>query len=76
MKGLGRNAETWVDADPVWMVIASLAWLWGVEGLRPDRWDVAARSYAWPDPQSSSQDRADPQHEVARGVAKSSSMTH
>jgi small multidrug resistance family-3 protein len=21
-------------------IIASLAWLWGVEGLRPDRWDV------------------------------------
>jgi small multidrug resistance family-3 protein len=22
-------------------IVASLAWLWGVEGLRPDRWDVA-----------------------------------
>jgi small multidrug resistance family-3 protein len=21
-------------------IVASLAWLWGVEGLRPDRWDV------------------------------------
>ena|SRR5688572_31365988 len=21
-------------------IAASLAWLWGVEGLRPDRWDV------------------------------------
>jgi small multidrug resistance family-3 protein len=21
-------------------IFASLAWLWGVEGLRPDRWDV------------------------------------
>lgn len=22
-------------------IAASLAWMWGVEGLRPDRWDVA-----------------------------------
>jgi small multidrug resistance family-3 protein len=22
-------------------IVASLAWLWSVEGLRPDRWDVA-----------------------------------
>ena len=22
-------------------IAASLAWLWGIEGLRPDRWDVA-----------------------------------
>jgi small multidrug resistance family-3 protein len=22
-------------------IIASLMWLWGVEGLRPDRWDAA-----------------------------------
>jgi small multidrug resistance family-3 protein len=22
-------------------IVASLAWLWGVEGLRPDRWDLA-----------------------------------
>jgi len=22
-------------------IVASLAWLWAVEGLRPDRWDVA-----------------------------------
>jgi len=21
-------------------IVASLAWLWGVEGLRPDRWDA------------------------------------
>lgn len=21
-------------------IVASLAWLWGIEGLRPDRWDV------------------------------------
>ena len=21
-------------------IVASLAWLWGVEGLRPDRWDL------------------------------------
>jgi small multidrug resistance family-3 protein len=21
-------------------ILASLAWMWGVEGLRPDRWDV------------------------------------
>jgi small multidrug resistance family-3 protein len=21
-------------------IVASLAWLWGVEGVRPDRWDV------------------------------------
>lgn len=22
-------------------ICASLAWMWGVEGLRPDRWDIA-----------------------------------
>ncbi|MEP9352158.1 YnfA family protein [Xanthobacter sp. KR7-65] len=22
-------------------IVASLAWLWGVEGVRPDRWDAA-----------------------------------
>lgn len=22
-------------------IVASLLWLWGIEGLRPDRWDVA-----------------------------------
>jgi len=22
-------------------IVASLGWLWGVEGVRPDRWDVA-----------------------------------
>jgi small multidrug resistance family-3 protein len=22
-------------------ILASLAWMWGIEGLRPDRWDVA-----------------------------------
>jgi small multidrug resistance family-3 protein len=22
-------------------IAASLAWLWGIEGLRPDRWDMA-----------------------------------
>ena len=22
-------------------IVASLAWLWAVEGLRPDRWDIA-----------------------------------
>jgi small multidrug resistance family-3 protein len=22
-------------------IVASLAWLWAVEGMRPDRWDVA-----------------------------------
>ena len=22
-------------------IVASLAWLWAVEGLRPDRWDIS-----------------------------------
>jgi small multidrug resistance family-3 protein len=22
-------------------IVASLAWLWAVEGVRPDRWDIA-----------------------------------
>jgi small multidrug resistance family-3 protein len=22
-------------------ILASMAWMWGMEGLRPDRWDVA-----------------------------------
>ncbi len=22
-------------------ILASLAWMWGMEGLRPDRWDIA-----------------------------------
>jgi small multidrug resistance family-3 protein len=22
-------------------ILASLSWMWGVEGLRPDRWDAA-----------------------------------
>jgi small multidrug resistance family-3 protein len=22
-------------------ILASLAWMWGIEGLRPDRWDVS-----------------------------------
>ncbi|TCU68276.1 small multidrug resistance family-3 protein [Bradyrhizobium sp. R2.2-H] len=25
-------------------IVGSLAWLWGVEGLRPDRWDVIGAS--------------------------------
>jgi small multidrug resistance family-3 protein len=25
-------------------IVASLAWLWGVEGVRPDRWDAAGAS--------------------------------
>jgi len=43
-------ALTWVQADAAGRayaayggvyIAASLAWLWAVEGLRPDRWDVA-----------------------------------
>jgi small multidrug resistance family-3 protein len=42
-------ALTWVDAAAAGRayaayggvyIAASLAWLWAVEGLRPDRWDV------------------------------------
>ena len=28
-------------------IAASLAWLWLVEGVRPDRWDWRARRFAW-----------------------------
>ena len=27
-------------------IVASLAWLWGAEGLRPDRWDVIGATVA------------------------------
>lgn len=42
-------ALTWVDSSAAGRayaayggvyIAASLAWLWGVEGVRPDRWDV------------------------------------
>lgn len=26
-------------------IIASLAWMWGMEGLRPDRWDIAGAMF-------------------------------
>lgn len=41
---------TWVEADAAGRayaayggvyIVASLVWLWCVEGIRPDRWDVA-----------------------------------
>jgi len=28
-------------ADGGISILASLAWMWGVDGLRPDRWDLA-----------------------------------
>ncbi|BCB21336.1 UPF0060 membrane protein [Bosea sp. ANAM02] len=34
-------------------IAASLGWLWAVEGIRPDRWDVTAASFASRAPRSS-----------------------
>jgi len=28
-------------------IVASLTWLWLVEGARPDRWDIPAQAFAW-----------------------------
>jgi drug/metabolite transporter superfamily protein YnfA len=28
-------------------IVASLVWLWGMENVRPDRWDIAGAACAW-----------------------------
>ena len=63
-------------------IVASLAWLWGVEGLRPDRWDVTGAVICRAGRLSSSQGRASwslarrsSQH-TGFGVARSSRITH